>query len=78
MALSPNRTSGSMKREKKSQDRKRRMIKRRPKETMNVQVILLAPRAFANANYYKTKLYCHDFTIYSLSNVMSCVTSGMR
>ena len=34
MALSPNRTSGSMKREKKSQDRKRRMINRRPKKTI--------------------------------------------
>jgi len=34
MALSLNRTSGSMKREKKSQGRKRRMINRRPKETI--------------------------------------------
>ena len=34
MALSPNSTSGSMKREKKSQDRKRRMINRRSKETI--------------------------------------------
>ena len=33
MALSPNRTSGSMKREKKSQNRKGIMINRRPKET---------------------------------------------
>ena len=36
--------------------------------TIDLQVVLLAPRVFANANYYKTKLYCHDFTIYILSN----------
>ena len=36
--------------------------------TMDLQVVLLAPRVFANANYYKTKLYWHDFTIYNLSN----------
>ena len=35
---------------------------------MDLQVVLLAPRVFANANYYKTKLYCRDFTIYNLSN----------
>ena len=34
---------------------------------MDLQVVLLAPRVFANANYYKTKLCCHDFTIYNLS-----------
>ena len=34
MALSPNRTSGSMKREKKNQNRKGIMINRRPKETI--------------------------------------------
>ena len=36
--------------------------------TMDLHVVLLAPRVFANANYYKTKLYRHDFTIYNLSN----------
>ena len=36
--------------------------------TMDLQVVLLAPSIFANANYYKTKLCCHDFTIYNLSN----------
>ena len=36
--------------------------------TLDLQVVLLAPRVFANANYYKTKLCCHDFTIYNLSN----------
>ena len=36
--------------------------------TMDLQEVLLAPRVFANANYYKTKLCCHDFTIYNLSN----------
>ena len=36
--------------------------------TMDLQVVLLAPRVFANANYYTTKLCCHDFTIYNLSN----------
>ena len=36
--------------------------------TMDLQVVLLAPRVFANANYYKNKLCCHDFTIYNLSN----------
>ena len=41
--------------------------------TMDLQVVLLAPRVFANANYYQNKtkqkqLYCHDFTIYILSN----------
>ena len=44
--------------------------------TMDIQVVLLAPRVLiANANYYKTKLCSHDFIIY---NLMSCVTSGMR
>ena len=37
--------------------------------TMDLQVVLLAPRVFANANYYKTKLYCHDFAIHNLSNL---------
>ena len=47
----PNKTLGSMKREKKSQDRKRRMRNKRLKEmvttimTMDLQVVLLAPRA---------------------------------
>ena len=36
--------------------------------TVDLQVVLLPPRVFANANYYKTKLCCHDFTIYNLSN----------
>ena len=36
--------------------------------TMKLQVVLLALRVFANANYYKNKLCCHDFTIYNLSN----------
>ena len=36
--------------------------------TVDLQEVLLAPRVFANANYYKTKLCCHDFTIYNVSN----------
>ena len=35
---------------------------------MDLQVVLLAPCVFANANYYKTKLCYHDVTIYNLSN----------
>ena len=31
--------------------------------TMDLQVVLLAPRVFANANYYKTKLCCHDYNL---------------
>ena len=76
MALSLKRTSRSMKREKKSQDRKRRMMNRRPKETITSW---FSPWTFRwscwlhvhlqiHANYYKTKLCCHDFTIYNLSN----------
>ncbi|KAK6171771.1 hypothetical protein SNE40_018203 [Patella caerulea] len=34
--------------------------------TMDLQVVLLSPRIFANANYYKTKLSCHNFTTYNL------------
>ena len=59
MALSPNRTLGNMKREKKSQDRKKKNDKEEAEGndnimvlTMDVQVVLLAPRVFANANYY--------------------------
>ena len=36
--------------------------------TVALQVVLLLPRGFANAIYYKTKLCCYDFTIYNLSN----------
>ena len=77
MALSPNRTLGSMKREKKSQDRKRRMRNRRLKETVTSWFppwtfrwsCWLHMYKFANANYYKTKLCSHDFTIHcNLSN----------
>ena len=48
-----------MKREKKSQDRKKKNDKEEAEGndnimvlTMDVQVVLLAPRVFANANYY--------------------------
>ena len=34
--------------------------------TLNLQVVLLAPRLFANVSYFKTKLACHDVTLYSL------------
>ena len=48
--------------------------------TMDLQVVLFAPRVFANANYYKTKLCCHDFTIYNLSNrdIMCYFWHGMN
>ncbi|KAK7109685.1 hypothetical protein V1264_013683 [Littorina saxatilis] len=36
--------------------------------TMDLQVVLLAPRIYANANYFKTKLCCHNFTLYNLSD----------
>jgi hypothetical protein len=36
--------------------------------TMDLQIVLLAPKIFANAQYYKTKLACHNFTIYELAS----------
>ena len=59
-----------MKREKKSQDRKKKNDQREAEGndniivlTMDLQEVLLAPRVFANANYYKTKLCCHDYNL---------------
>ena len=36
--------------------------------TMDLQVVLLAPKLFANASYYKTKLSCHNFTVYDVAS----------
>ena len=36
--------------------------------TMDLQAVLLAPRLFANASYFKTKLCCHNFTLYELTS----------
>lgn len=40
--------------------------------TMDVQAVLLAPSLLASAVYYRTKLACHNFTVYDLgtSNVV--------
>ncbi|ESO87064.1 hypothetical protein LOTGIDRAFT_154553 [Lottia gigantea] len=35
--------------------------------TMDLQAVLLSPRLQASAMYYKTKLACHNFTIYDLA-----------
>lgn len=35
--------------------------------TMDLEAVLLAPRLNASAIYYKTKLACHNFTIYDLA-----------
>ena len=54
-----------------------RMEKNRDKETaenddsvkvitMDVQAVLLCPKLNASALYYKTKLQCHNFSIYDL------------
>ena len=85
MALSPNRTSGSMKREKKSQGRKRRMINRRPKETITSW---FSPWTFRWSCWLHVYLQMQittkpSFTVMTLQSttcltVMSCVTSGMR
>lgn len=41
--------------------------------TMDVQSVLLAPKLQASALYYKTKLACHNFTVYDLaSKEVSC------
>ncbi|KAK7115597.1 hypothetical protein V1264_001435 [Littorina saxatilis] len=34
---------------------------------MDLQVVLLAPSLLANASYFKTKLCCHNFTLYDLA-----------
>ena len=34
--------------------------------TLDLQVVLLAPKLFANVSYFKTKLACHDVTLYNL------------
>ncbi|XP_041359493.1 uncharacterized protein LOC121375878 isoform X1 [Gigantopelta aegis] len=36
--------------------------------TMDLQAVLLSPRVTASAMYYKTKLACHNFTIYDLTS----------
>ena len=84
-ALSPNRTSGSMKREKKSQDRKRRMIKGRPKETTASWFSPWTSRRSCWLHVYlqmqiTTKPSFAVMTLQSTMclTVMSCVTSGMR
>ena len=85
MALSPNRTSGSMKREKKSQDRKRRMIKREAEGndnimvlTLDLQVVLLAPRVFKNEITSKLSFAVMTLQSTTCLTVMSCGTSGLR
>lgn len=35
--------------------------------TVDLQQVLLAPKLFANASYFKTKLCCHNFTVYDLA-----------
>ncbi|KAK7493373.1 hypothetical protein BaRGS_00015499 [Batillaria attramentaria] len=35
--------------------------------TVDLQQVLLAPRIFANANYFKSKLCYHNFTVYDLA-----------
>ena len=74
MALSPNRTSGNMKREQKSQDRKRRMINRKPKETITSWFSLSTFRWSCGLHVYlqmqiTTKpSFAVMTTIYNLSN----------
>ena len=85
MGLSPNRTSGSMKREKKSQDRKRRMINRRPKETITSW---FSPWTFRWSCWLHVYLQMQittktSFAVMTLQSttcltVMSYVTSGVR
>lgn len=36
--------------------------------TMDVQLVKLSPQLPASAPYYKTKLCCHNFTVYNLAN----------
>ena len=36
--------------------------------TIDLQVVLLVQKLFANANYYKTKLCCHNFTMYEFAS----------
>ena len=36
--------------------------------TMDMQAVLLAPKLNASAVYYKTKLCCHNFTLYNLKS----------
>lgn len=36
--------------------------------TMDLEAVLLSPKLNASALYYKTKLSCHNFTLYNLSN----------
>ncbi|KAK6182966.1 hypothetical protein SNE40_010529 [Patella caerulea] len=41
--------------------------------TMDLQALLLAPKLNASAQYYKTKLGCHNFTIYDIvSKYVQC------
>lgn len=40
--------------------------------TMDVQAVLLTPKLNASALYYKTKLACHNFTVYDLETKDVC------
>ena len=85
MVLSPNRTLGSMKRKNKSQDRKRIIINRRPKETITSW---FSPWTFRWSCWLHVYLQMQittkpSFTVMTLQSttyliVMSCVTSGIR
>jgi hypothetical protein len=47
--------------------------------TMDLQSVLLSPRLNASALYYKTKLACHNFTIFDLvTKEVTCFVFGMR
>ena len=36
--------------------------------TVDVQAVLICPKLFASAHYYKTKLACHNYTFYNLKS----------
>ena len=90
-ALSPNRTSGSMKREKKSQDRKRRMTKGRKRRLIKGRLKEMITSWFSPWTF-RWSCWLHmylqittkpSFVVMTLQSttcltVMSCVTSGMR
>ena len=46
--------------------------------TMDLLAVLLAPRLFASASYFKTKLCCHNFTLYELTSRTCVCYFGMN
>ena len=46
--------------------------------TVDVQAVLICPRIFASALYYKTKLACHNYTFFNLNSAHSAIERKIK